>query len=129
MPLIILLALMLFSAGAYAQDATPTVTPYHVDCKSDTETPGCVVAPKPIHQPDPHYTKAARKAKIEGTTVIWIVVGPDGLVQKAKIQKSLDLGLDEEALKTVKKWKFKPATRDGKPVPVAISVEINFHLY
>jgi len=90
---------------------------------------GGVSPPKPIYQPDPEYSEEARKAKYQGTVVVWIVVGGDGRVHEAKVQRSVGLGLDEKALEAVRSWKFDPAQKDGKPVPVAVNVEVNFRLY
>jgi periplasmic protein TonB len=61
--------------------------------------------------------------------VLWLVVGADGLPREIKVQRTLGLGLDEKAIEAVKQWKFKPAMKDGNPVAVRISVEVNFHLY
>lgn len=88
-----------------------------------------VSAPRPIYQPDPEYSEEARKAKYQGTSVLSLIVGPDGRPRDIKISRSLGLGLDEKAIEAVKQWKFDPATKDGKPVAVEISVEIDFHLY
>ena len=88
-----------------------------------------VTAPRAIKAPDPEYTKAARKAKIAGTVVLWLVVNKQGLPEQIRVQKSLDPGLDQKAVDAVKRWKFDPARRDGEPVAVMINVEVNFRLY
>ena len=88
-----------------------------------------VTPPKVIRAPDPKYTKAARKAKITGTVVLWLVVNKEGLPEQIRIQKSLDPGLDESAIDAVRRWKFEPSTKDGQPVAVMINVEVNFKLY
>jgi TonB family protein len=80
-------------------------------------------------QSEPAYTEKARRAHYEGTVVLWITVGADGRVTEATVLQPLGLGLDERALRTVHGWKFKPATRDGKPVPMRLAVEITFRLY
>jgi|SRR5579872_1881532 len=90
---------------------------------------GGVTAPRVIYQPDPEYSEEARRAKYQGTVVVWVVVGPDGKVQDAKIQRHIGLGLDEKALEAVKQWKFEPAQKNGRAVPVAVSVEMSFRLY
>jgi TonB family protein len=88
-----------------------------------------VSAPRVSNSPDPAYSKEARKKKIEGTVVLWVVVGTDGTAQQIRVQRSLGYGLDEEAIKAVKKWKFTPATKDGQPVAVQINIVVNFRLY
>ena len=90
---------------------------------------GGVSAPRLLVSPDPEYSEEARKAKYQGTVVVWMILGPDGRPQKLKIQRALGMGLDEKALEAVKQWRFEPAKKDNQPVAVAISVEVNFHLY
>lgn len=88
-----------------------------------------MTAPQVIYSPDPQYSKQARKAKFQGVCVLWLVVGPDGLPRDIRVQRALGMGLDEEAIKAVKKWKFKPSRMDGQPVAVQINVEVSFRLY
>jgi TonB family protein len=90
---------------------------------------GGVSAPRAVFTPDPEYSEEARKAKYQGTCVLWLVVGPDGRPRDIKVSRTLGLGLDEKAIEAVKQWKFDPAMKDGKPVAVQISVEVTFHLY
>jgi periplasmic protein TonB len=90
---------------------------------------GGVSAPKPVYSPDPEYSEEARKAKYQGVCVLWLVVGPDGRPRDIKVTRTLGLGLDEKAIEAVKTWKFEPAMKDGKPVSVEISVQVDFHLY
>lgn len=88
-----------------------------------------VSAPVPIYSPDPDYSEEARKAKYQGTVVLTVIVGPDGRVHHATVSRSLGMGLDEKAIEKVMVWKFKPATKDAKPVAVEVSVEVQFNLY
>jgi periplasmic protein TonB len=90
---------------------------------------GGVSAPKAIYSPDPEYSEEARKAKYQGVCVLWMVVGPDGRPRDIKVSRSLGLGLDEKAIDAVKTWKFEPAMKDGRPVAVEITVQVDFHLY
>jgi periplasmic protein TonB len=90
---------------------------------------GGVSAPRILYAPDPDYSEEARKAKYQGTVVLWVVVGPDGRPRDIRVQRSLGLGLDEKAMEAVKTWKFEPARKDGQPVAVQINVEVNFRLY
>lgn len=90
---------------------------------------GGVSAPRVLYAPDPEYSEEARKAKYQGTVVLWVVVGPDGRTKDIRVQRSLGLGLDEKALEAVRNWKFEPARKDGQPVAVQINVEVNFRLY
>jgi periplasmic protein TonB len=79
---------------------------------------GDVKAPRPIHSPDPEYTEKARKEGKEGTVLIKMVVGSNGLPHDIKVIRPLDPDLDELAVDTVKTWKFAPGTKDGEPVAV-----------
>lgn len=88
-----------------------------------------VMPPIPIFSPDPYYTERAREAKLQGTVVLVVVIGPDGLVHSARVSRSLGMGLDEKAIEGVKTWRFKPAMRCGNPVAVEVSIEIKFELY
>jgi TonB family protein len=90
---------------------------------------GNVSAPVPIYKPEPAYSEEARKAKYQGTVVLWIVVDALGNVTDCKVVKPLGLGLDEKAVETVRTWKFKAAQRNGTPVPVRVMVEVSFRLF
>jgi protein TonB len=90
---------------------------------------GNVSAPIPIYKPEPPYSEQARKAKYQGTVVLWIVVDAQGAVTDAQVVKPLGMGLDQNAVTTVRTWKFKPAMRNGAPVPVKVMVEVSFRLF
>src|SRR5713101_5920108 len=90
---------------------------------------GGVSAPRALYSPDPEYSEEARKAKYQGTCVLWLIVGPDGRPRDIRIARSLGLGLDEKAIEAVKRWMFEPALKDGRPVAVQINVEVSFRLY
>ncbi|MBS1851270.1 MAG: energy transducer TonB [Acidobacteria bacterium] len=90
---------------------------------------GGVSAPRPIFDPDPEYSEEARKSKYQGTVLLWTVVGPDGLTRDIRIVRSLGMGLDEKAIAAVRTWRFAPAMKDGHPVAVQVSIEVNFRLY
>ncbi len=87
-------------------------------------------APRLVREFKPNYPQAAKDAKIEGSVTLSAVVLVDGTVGDVAVTRSLDTvyGLDEEAAKCLKKWQFKPGTKDGKPVPAQIEVEIRFSL-
>jgi TonB family protein len=89
---------------------------------------GPVIAPVPLNAPTAHYTEAARKAKIMGNCLVRLIVDAYGNPQNPEIVKSLDPGLDQEAIKAVMQYRFKPATRNGQPVPVHITIAITFKL-
>ena len=90
---------------------------------------GGVTAPRVIEDPKPEYSDEARKAKFEGTVVLWLIVDSSGKPRDLRVARSLGMGLDQKALEAVRLWKFKPAMKDGSPVSVEVNVEVNFHLY
>jgi TonB family protein len=90
---------------------------------------GEVKPPKPVYHPDPSYTKSAQKAKTQGTVALAIVITPGGDVQDVEVCKNLEPSLDQRAVETVRRWRFEPATKDGKPVATHINVEVTFRLY
>jgi TonB family protein len=87
-----------------------------------------VTPPAVIFKTEPSYTEEARAAKVQGSVVLNVVVGPDGRAQQVSVLRSLDPGLDQKAVETVGTWKFKPGMKDGQPVAVQAQIEINFRL-
>lgn len=88
-----------------------------------------VTVPVMLHKVEPQYSPEARDAKLEGMVLVSAEIWPDGLVHNARITKGLGMGLDERALEALGQWKFKPGAKDGKPVKVRASIEINFRLH
>ena len=89
---------------------------------------GSVLAPRPLATPDPEYTEQAREAKLQGMCVLGLIVGADGKPRDIRVIRKLGMGLDEKAIVAVSQWTFAPATKDGTPVPVQISVQVSFKL-
>ena len=89
---------------------------------------GGVTAPSVIYKKEPEYSDEARKAKYQGTVTLYVEILPDGKAHNIRVVHSLGLGLDDKAIAAVSQWKFKAGTKDGKPVPVAARVEVNFRL-
>jgi protein TonB len=90
-----------------------------------------ITNPRVLYQPKPNYTAEAMRAKIQGLVLLEAVVLADGTVGETRVTRSLDptFGLDQEAQRTVKLWKFAPATnREGQPVPVIVAIELSFTL-
>jgi protein TonB len=91
---------------------------------------GRVSGPVALITPEAEFSDEARRAKYQGVVVISMIVDANGNPQNPKVIRTLGMGLDEKALEAVRKYKFKPAMKDGKtPVPVMIQVEVNFRLY
>jgi protein TonB len=89
-----------------------------------------VSSPVPVFQPSPQYTSDAMRARVQGTTMLSCVVRPDGSVTDIEVVRSLDraFGLDEEAIKAAKRWRFRPGTLRGEPVAVRVTIEMTFTL-
>lgn len=89
---------------------------------------GGVSPPSVIYKPDPEYTREALNAKLEGSVTLRLVVDKEGVPTNIQIVKSLGLGLDEKAIEAVSRWKFRPGQKDGQPVNVLASIQVNFKL-
>ena len=84
--------------------------------------------PKVVTKVEPNYTDDARNAKVEGQVVLSLEVTPQGQGKNIRVTKSLDKGLDRQAIAAIEKWSFAPGLKDGKPVRVAATIEVNFRL-
>ena len=89
---------------------------------------GSITQPILKFKTEPDYSEEARQARLQGTVRLQIEVDIHGLAQHIVVEHSLGLGLDEQAIEAVKKWKFDPAKINGKPVVVMALVDVNFRL-
>jgi TonB family protein len=91
---------------------------------------GDVQPPLLVSQVRPDYTAAALAARVQGMVGMEAVVMPDGSVGEVRVVRSLDpnFGLDQQAIKAVKLWRFRPARRQGKAVPMFVRIELTFSL-
>lgn len=89
-----------------------------------------VTVPRILREVRPQYTSEAMRAKIQGVALLEVVVMPDGSVGRVEVERSLDrvFGLDQEAIKAAKQWRFAPGMRMGQPVPVLVTIEMYFTL-
>jgi len=94
---------------------------------TDKNPPPCADKPPTLSSGhDPECSKEAQKAKIKGTVVLAFVVGADGLTHDVSVVTAVGYGLDEEAVKAVKTWRFNPGKSSGKPVSTLTRVEVAF---
>ena len=89
---------------------------------------GDVKPPVVLERVKPLYTEEARKARVQGVVILEAVVDDHGNVQDVRILKPLGMDLDKAAVTAVKQWKFKPGTKNGKPVPVVLDPRVSFRL-
>lgn len=84
--------------------------------------------PNAIYAPDPDYSKAARAVKRQAVSVLGMIVEADGTPSDIWVKRKSGLGLDQMAVETLRKWKLRPAMKNGKPVAVPATIEVAFHL-
>jgi len=90
-----------------------------------------VTPPVALVVPKPQYTAEAMRARIQGTVWVECVVQTNGACSDLKVTRSLDqtFGLDQEALKAARQFKFRPGIRQGEPVAVLVTIELSFSLH
>jgi protein TonB len=87
-----------------------------------------VKAPVVVKDVKPAYTRDARERGVQGSVEVDAVILTDGTVGDVTVKRSLDPGLDEEAVKATKQWRFRPGTKNGEAVSVQVSIELTFTL-
>jgi TonB family protein len=110
--------LALHNATAYRRAAGPA--PLHVGAG--------VTAPRLVSKVEPEYSEEARAAKYQGTVVVAVTIDTNGIAQDMRVTRSLGMGLDDKAVQAISQWKFSPGTKDGQPVSVMATIEVNFRL-
>lgn len=90
--------------------------------------PGITI-PQQTYSPDPAFSEEARKRHIEGVVTLALIVTSKGETTDVRVLNGRGYGLDEQAVETVRRWKFRPGSKDGKPVSVELNVEVSFRLY
>ena len=86
-----------------------------------------VTRPLAIFTPEPHWSEESRKSGVKGDVVLTGYVGVDGKLHAVEVIRSLYPTVDADALEGVKPWKFRPCTKDGKPVNCKLNIEVAFH--
>jgi TonB family protein len=84
--------------------------------------------PRILKKKAPQYDEASRKARIEGTALLYVIVGADGLPSDIRVYRSLTPALDAEAVRAVRDWRFVAGTISGQPLSVPVTIEVNFRL-
>jgi TonB family protein len=116
------------SAGEIRKARVAQMSPKRQTADQASRVGSGVSAPVLLHKIEPSYSIEARAAKVQGTVVLFVVIGTDGTAVDVQLRKGLGYGLDEQALNAITQWTFKPGMRDGMAVPVQASIEVNFRL-
>lgn len=87
-----------------------------------------VTAPKVLSKTDPEYTPDAKDAHIEGTVILRCVITSEGVADDITVVQGINPGLDQKAMEAIAKWTFQPGTKDGQPVDVYATIEVNFRV-
>jgi protein TonB len=82
-----------------------------------------------VYSVDPEFSEEARKAKFSGNVLVDLIVDENGQPSHVRVARGVGMGLDEKAVEAVRQYKFKPATKDGKPVKVELSIDVNFQIF
>jgi TonB family protein len=138
---------LLFLPHTAISQESPAATPNAATSKPSPDAAGVyraghggVSMPKLVYSVEPAFTDKARKKKINGNCKVWLVVDIDGHVKDVRVIHSVAedqpaklkadaLALDEKAIEAVRQYRFEPALLQGKPVPVALTVEVNFTIF
>jgi len=86
-----------------------------------------MAAPRKVRDVVPIYPAMARAVRVQGIVILEAVIDMSGRVESARVLRSISL-LDDAALEAVRQWRFEPARLNGQPVPVVMTVTVNFSL-
>ena len=126
------LGMVLLSTPAFAQEgggleAAPPPPPPPPPPPAPVRVGGNIKPPSKTRDVKPVYPAIAQSARVQGVVIIEATIGPNGAVQEAKVLRSIPL-LDAAALDAVKQWQFTPTLLNGVPVPVIMTVTVQFTL-
>jgi TonB family protein len=107
---------------------------YQLATRTPPQAPGAVqagsgvVPPQILQKTDPEYSEEARIAGLEGAVTLTGTITEQGVPRDMRVIGSLGFGLDEKALAAIQHWRFTPATRQGQPVAVDMTIPVDFRL-
>ena len=84
--------------------------------------------PEPVSQVPPTYPSELRKARIEGLVTLVFVLDESGRVEEPRVEKSSRPEFEKPALDAIRKWRFRPGMREGKPVRTYVRIPIRFRV-
>jgi TonB family protein len=87
-----------------------------------------ITSPICVYCPSPDYNDPAREVKLNGSLLLDVTVSPEGRAIDGKVVRGLPFGLNESAIRKMRDWQFRPATREGQPVACRVQIEVTFRL-
>jgi periplasmic protein TonB len=103
-------------------EAPPSTEP---EAPKPVRVGGQIRAPRKLRNVEPAYPEVAKQARVAGMVILEAVIGPDGKVDNVKVLRGIPL-LNDAALNAVKQWVYSPTLLNGTPVPVIMTVTVNF---
>jgi TonB family protein len=116
-----------FAGAAAVPIRTFVANPPQSSFENALRVGGNIRAPQKVVHVSPVYPQAAQDAKVQGIVILGVTVAPDGSVAEAWVERGIPI-LDEAALDAVRQWKYSPTLMNGAPVPVRMTVTVNFTL-
>lgn len=119
------------AAEALQPPATPIPSqlPTEIDGNPIVMIDESIQPPVPVFQDPPVYPEEARKARVVGIVILRTIIDTAGVVRDVEVARGLPMGITEAAVDAVKQWRYDPATLDGRPVPVYLTVTVRFSLH
>ena len=122
------IAIVLLAGGSAAVSSFPLQAAQSGGSGKVYKVKDGITPPRLVYKIEPEYTTEARDAHIEGTVRLSLEISPEGIAQNIEVVQGVDQGLDQKAVDAIQRWRFSPGLKDGEPVTVAVTVEVNFHL-
>lgn len=96
---------------------------------ADPSAPGKTREPRKVKTVAPTYPDAAKAARIQGTVVLDAIISPAGCISSLRVLRGVSPELDAAAMIAVGQWRYTPTLLDGRPVPVVMTITVNFRLH
>jgi len=97
-------------------------------CRADeTVFADCIRPARPTYTPEPEYPAKEHHTGHQGTVILRVLVDSSGVPHDVSVTRSLSPAFDESAIEAVSNWRFSPATKYGKPIPIQTSVQVDFN--
>jgi TonB family protein len=122
----VVIGVVMSGSAAWSQQTPPGMI---IASSNDPASPKVDKQPELVSSVDPEYSDEARKLKLSGRVVVSLTVDEKGRPRNVRAVQGPGHGLDEKAVKAVKQYRFKPALKDGKPVPAQIMFDVSFQTY